>query len=192
MKAIGVIPARWASTRFEGKVLAELNGKPIIQHVFERSLKSKKLSDVLIACDDDRVLEAAKRFGAKAVMTSKAHESGTDRIAEAIKRGISIDEIYRLSRIDRWFLYKLKNIIKIEEEIKKIDLVSEDRETIQYWFERAKRFGFSDGQISSIIGSPVFDTIKIRKMVRKEFGIHPYVKQIDTLAAEWPAQTRRT
>ncbi|MGQ4875409.1 MAG: carbamoyl-phosphate synthase (glutamine-hydrolyzing) large subunit [Promethearchaeia archaeon] len=111
------------------------------------------------------------------------------RIAEAIKRGISIDEIYKLSRIDKWFLYKLKNIIDIEEQLKKLDLLGGDKNEIKYWFQRAKRFGFSDGQISNIIGSPTFDTIKIRKMVRKEFGIQPYVKQIDTLAAEWPAQT---
>jgi len=111
------------------------------------------------------------------------------RLTEAMKKGISIDDIYRLSRIDKWFLYKLKNIINIEENLKNLDLLSEDREELKYWFERAKRFGFSDGQISEIISSPVFDTIKIRKIIRKEFGIQPYVKQIDTLAAEWPAQT---
>ncbi|MHA1436126.1 MAG: carbamoyl-phosphate synthase (glutamine-hydrolyzing) large subunit [Promethearchaeota archaeon] len=111
------------------------------------------------------------------------------RIAEAIKRGISIEEIYRLSRVDKWFLFKLKNIIDIEEKLKNLDLLNSERDEIKYWFERAKRFGFSDGQISDIIGSAIFDTIKIRKIIRKEFGIQPYVKQIDTLAAEWPAQT---
>lgn len=85
MKIVGVIPARWASTRFEGKVLAKLAGKPMIQHVWERSLKAKKLNGLIIACDDTRVLEAAKAFGAKAVMTSPNHNSGTDRIAEAVK-----------------------------------------------------------------------------------------------------------
>ena len=111
------------------------------------------------------------------------------RIAEAIKRGLSIDEIYRLSRVDKWFLYKLKNIINLESEIKKLDFLGGDRDEIKYWMWRAKRFGFSDGQISDIVGSTIFDTIKIRKIIRKEFGIQPYVKQIDTLAAEWPAQT---
>ncbi|OGX07726.1 MAG: 3-deoxy-manno-octulosonate cytidylyltransferase [Omnitrophica WOR_2 bacterium GWA2_47_8] len=83
-KAIGVIPARWASTRFEGKVLAKLKGKYLIQHVWDRARRSKTLDSLLIACDDDRVFKAAKGFGAKAIMTSKKHTSGTDRIAEAV------------------------------------------------------------------------------------------------------------
>ncbi|MBF0478608.1 MAG: 3-deoxy-manno-octulosonate cytidylyltransferase [Candidatus Omnitrophica bacterium] len=85
MTAIGVIPARWGSTRFEGKVLAEIAGKPMIQHVWERTKQSKYLADVLIATDDERIMSAAKKFGAKAVMTAKDHASGTDRIAEAVK-----------------------------------------------------------------------------------------------------------
>lgn len=85
MKIIGVIPARWASTRFEGKVLAAINGKPMIQHVWERSRKSELLNDLIIACDDERVLKAAEQFGAKAVLTSKDHASGTDRIAEVVE-----------------------------------------------------------------------------------------------------------
>lgn len=85
MKIIGVIPARWGSTRFEGKVLAEIAEKPMVQHVWERVKESKLVDDVLIACDDDRVLSAVQNFGAKAVMTSKDHPSGTDRIAEAVK-----------------------------------------------------------------------------------------------------------
>src|SRR3989338_6429273 len=85
MKIIGVIPARWASTRFEGKVLANINGKPMIQHVWERALKSTLLTDLIIACDDDRVQTAAQQFGAKTVMTSPDHASGTDRIAAAVE-----------------------------------------------------------------------------------------------------------
>ena len=107
------------------------------------------------------------------------------RIAEAIKKGISIDEIYRLSRVDKWFLHKLKNIIDHERNLKDLDLLeSPDSEKI-YLLERAKRFGFSDGQIGKIIG---VDTIFVRQL-RKKLGIHPYVKRIDTLAAEWPAIT---
>ncbi len=83
-KAIGVIPARWGSTRFEGKMLALLNGRPLIEHVWTAVKQSRLLEDVWIACDDDRILQAAERFGAKAVMTAVDHESGTDRIAEAV------------------------------------------------------------------------------------------------------------
>ncbi|MCB9771174.1 MAG: 3-deoxy-manno-octulosonate cytidylyltransferase [Candidatus Omnitrophica bacterium] len=86
MKVVGVIPARWASTRFEGKMLALLNGRPMIEHVWRQVKKSRILEDVLIACDDDRILQVAKGFGANAVMTALNHESGTDRIAEAVAK----------------------------------------------------------------------------------------------------------
>ncbi len=85
MEVIGVIPARYASSRLPGKVLLDILGKPMLQHVWERAKKSRLLDELLIACDDERVLAAARKFGAKAVMTSVDHASGTDRIAEAMK-----------------------------------------------------------------------------------------------------------
>lgn len=86
MKVIGVIPARFNSTRFPGKVLANLRGKPIIQHVYERAKKAKRLDEILIATDDERVFKVAEKFGAKVVMTSKEHLTGTDRVSEAVKK----------------------------------------------------------------------------------------------------------
>jgi len=84
MDVIGIIPARYSSTRFEGKVLADIAGKPMIQHVWERAKEAIILDEVIIACDDGRVLEAAKGFGAKVVLTAKGHASGTDRIIEVV------------------------------------------------------------------------------------------------------------
>jgi 3-deoxy-manno-octulosonate cytidylyltransferase (CMP-KDO synthetase) len=81
---IGVIPARYSSTRFEGKVLADIGGKPMIQHVWERAKQALLLDDLIIACDDERVAAVAKEFGAKVVMTAKQHVCGTDRIAEVV------------------------------------------------------------------------------------------------------------
>ena len=107
------------------------------------------------------------------------------RIAEAIKRGIEVDEIYRLSRVDKWFLYKMKNIIDVEHQLEQFNLLETSDKEKRYLLERAKRFGFSDGQIAKIIG---VDTIFIRQM-RRKLDIHPFVKRIDTLAAEWPAIT---
>jgi len=107
------------------------------------------------------------------------------RIAEAIKRGISIDEIYRLSRVDKWFLYKLKNITDLDRQIQDIKLLESEDNEKKYWLQRAKRFGFSDGQIAKIMG---VKSIFIRQM-RRRLKIQPYVKRIDTLAAEWPAVT---
>jgi len=85
LNVIGIIPARWASTRLPGKVLADISGKPMIQHVWEHAKQSRLLDEVFIACDDEKVFDAAQDFGAKTIMTSPEHASGTDRIAAACK-----------------------------------------------------------------------------------------------------------
>lgn len=82
MKAIGIIPARYKSTRFEGKPLADILGKPMIQRVFEAATKARSLDTAVVATDDVRIFDAVKRFGGSAVMTSSEHRSGTDRVAE--------------------------------------------------------------------------------------------------------------
>ena len=84
MKFIGLIPARYASTRFPGKPLALLAGKPVIQHVYEQA--SKVLDAVYVATDDERIYNKVEEFGGKAVMTSTEHHSGTDRIEEALQK----------------------------------------------------------------------------------------------------------
>jgi 3-deoxy-manno-octulosonate cytidylyltransferase (CMP-KDO synthetase) len=86
MKVVCIIPARYDSTRFPGKALADLCGKPMIQHVYERVLKANTVSYVAVATDDERILEAVQRFGGHAIMTSTMHKSGTDRIAEAVSK----------------------------------------------------------------------------------------------------------
>ncbi|NIO03046.1 MAG: 3-deoxy-manno-octulosonate cytidylyltransferase [Proteobacteria bacterium] len=95
MRAIGVIPARFRSKRFEGKVLADLCGQPIIQHVYERACKASLLDKVLVATDDQRIRLAVAAFGGEAVMTSPDHPSGTDRIAEAI-RGLDVEVVVNI------------------------------------------------------------------------------------------------
>ena len=84
MKFIGLIPARYASTRFPGKPLALLAGKPVIQHVYEQA--AKVLDAVYVATDDERIYNKVTEFGGKAVMTSTEHHSGTDRIEEALEK----------------------------------------------------------------------------------------------------------
>ncbi len=84
MKSIGIIPARYASTRFPGKPLAEIGGKPMIQRVYEQCLKSR-LDEVVIATDDERIASVVKAFGGRAVMTDPNLPSGTDRCREAFK-----------------------------------------------------------------------------------------------------------
>jgi 3-deoxy-manno-octulosonate cytidylyltransferase (CMP-KDO synthetase) len=84
MKIIGIIPARYASTRFPGKPLVDIAGKSMIQRVYEQAKKSTHLTEVVVATDDIRIEKHVKTFGGKAVMTSDQHQSGTDRCFEAI------------------------------------------------------------------------------------------------------------
>ena len=94
MKVICIIPARYGSTRFPGKALADLAGKPMIQHVYERVLKARTLSFAAVATDDERIIAAVEGFGGRAIMTAVTHRSGTDRIAEAVSRlGIEDSDI---------------------------------------------------------------------------------------------------
>jgi 3-deoxy-manno-octulosonate cytidylyltransferase (CMP-KDO synthetase) len=85
MRLIGIIPARYASTRFPGKPLVRIAGKPLLQHVVERCQRASTLCEVIVATDDERIRAAAARF-CRVEMTSPAHPSGTDRIAEVAQR----------------------------------------------------------------------------------------------------------
>ncbi|MEO1857093.1 MAG: 3-deoxy-manno-octulosonate cytidylyltransferase [Rubritalea sp.] len=80
---LGIIPARWASTRFPGKPLHIIAGKPLVQHVWERCQECSKLDSIIVATDDDRIAELCRSFGANVAMTATDHPTGTDRIAEA-------------------------------------------------------------------------------------------------------------
>jgi len=86
IKISAVIPARYASTRFEGKPLADILGKPMIQYVYEGVRQSKLIDEVIVATDDQRILEAVKSFGGNAVITSPTHSTGTDRVAEVARK----------------------------------------------------------------------------------------------------------
>jgi 3-deoxy-manno-octulosonate cytidylyltransferase (CMP-KDO synthetase) len=86
MAALVVIPARYGSTRFPGKPLAALQGKPLIQHVCDQAARAAHAAEVVVATDDARIVEAVERFGARATMTSAAARSGTERVAEVARR----------------------------------------------------------------------------------------------------------
>jgi 3-deoxy-manno-octulosonate cytidylyltransferase (CMP-KDO synthetase) len=84
-RAVGIIPARWSSTRFPGKPLHVIAGKPLLRRVWEQSRRAKNLDSVIIATDDMRIAEAAFNWGAEIALTSPKHRSGTDRIAEVAR-----------------------------------------------------------------------------------------------------------
>jgi len=92
MSAVIIIPARYGSTRFPGKLLSALAGRPVIQHVHERAMTASLAECVIVATDSDRILRVVEGFGGTAVMTSPEHPSGTDRIAE-VARGTDYDII---------------------------------------------------------------------------------------------------
>jgi len=94
VQVVCIIPSRYESTRFPGKPLADLCGKPMIQHVYERVLRAKTVSFAAVATDDERIFHTVSAFGGRAVMTSPRHRSGTDRIAEAVETlGLRDDDI---------------------------------------------------------------------------------------------------
>jgi 3-deoxy-manno-octulosonate cytidylyltransferase (CMP-KDO synthetase) len=94
---IGIIPARYASTRFPGKPLADIGGKSMIQRVYEQTKKSSRISEVIVATDDNRIANAVKNFGGNVCMTSTLHQSGTDRCAEVVEqRKLQADAIINI------------------------------------------------------------------------------------------------
>ncbi len=94
MNVVCIIPSRYESSRFPGKPLADLCGKPMIQHVYERALKSPLVSHAAVATDDKRIFRAVEAFGGNALMTASTHRSGTDRIAEAVSElGLSDSDV---------------------------------------------------------------------------------------------------
>lgn len=86
MKILGIIPSRFASTRFPGKPLINIDGKTMIQRVYEQAKKASSLTNVIVATDDDKIFNHVKSFGGNVMMTSSSHESGTDRCAEVLEK----------------------------------------------------------------------------------------------------------
>lgn len=95
MKILGIIPARFASTRFPGKPLVDIGGKTMIQRVYEQAMKAN-LDEVVVATDDERIVAEVKRFGGKYVLTSTNHQSGTDRCAEVVKQLPGFDVVINI------------------------------------------------------------------------------------------------
>lgn len=96
MKILGIIPARYASTRFPGKPLIDLAGKSMIRRVYEQAKKASSLADVVVATDNEQIFKAVKAFKGNVIMTSNQHQSGTDRCAEVSKKMIGFDAIINI------------------------------------------------------------------------------------------------
>jgi carbamoyl-phosphate synthase large subunit len=144
------------------------------EEVLQKAIRMLEVGMNGVVCNEIEFDDLDKELG-------KPTDKRIFAIAEAIKKGYSVDKIYEISKVDPWFLYKIKNIIEIEKQIKNKEIDKISKELLK----EAKQKGFSDKQISILTDSK---ELEVRK-TRKKKGIVPYVKQIDTLAAEFPAKT---
>ena len=177
---------RWDFTKFE---LANRNLGPTMKSVGEVMAIGRSFEEVLQKSirmldigNDGLVLNRQNDESLSDEQIEEYLQTPNDHIlyhvVAALRKGISVEKIYRLSAIDPWFLEKINNILKIELKLKSSSLD-------QKLLSSAKKFGFSDKQIGRAISK---DELDVRK-IRKDLGVLPVVKQIDTLAAEWPAET---
>ena len=157
MKVLGLIPTRLGSTRLPSKPLLEINGIPLVIHTYKRAKLSKKFDDLIICCDDKKILDVAKKFKAKCVLTSKHHNNGTERITEALlKQKISYDLVVDIQgdeplispeHIDKVIEFHKKNLstdiilptlkIKLADNQNLIKVVTDNKKNVLY-LSRAK------------------------------------------------------
>lgn len=135
MMVVAIIPARYSSTRFPGKVLVDICGKPMIQHVFERVRRSSLVGRVVVATDDERVKNAVEGFGGTAVMTSADHQTGTDRIAE-VARGMEAEVVVNVQG-DEPLISPMAIDEAVRPLLEEIDL---DMSTLKCPIEHAEEF----------------------------------------------------
>ncbi len=193
-KISAVIPARYGSTRFEGKPLADILGKPMIQWVYEGVSQSRLIDEVIVATDDQRILEAVQSFGGKGVMTSSEHPTGTDRVAEVAQRlkseiivnvqgdeplvkGSIIDKAIRpLLKDDSLYMSSLMTRI---EDIKDWlnphqGKVVVDQKNFALYFSRSPIPFPRDFNVEQILSSPADKKGIFSKRVFKTIGLYVY------------------
>ena len=124
-KVAGIIPARWGSTRFPGKALHPIAGKPLVRHVWERCKEAGCFDHVIVATDDMRIAQAAFDFGAEVTITSGNHPSGTDRIAEVARKLKKIDFIFNIQGDEPLIDPKLLQLLtRTLQQSSKIDIIT--------------------------------------------------------------------
>lgn len=135
MKVVAIIPARWASTRFPGKPLHVIAGKPLVQHVWERCRQAGAVDGVVIATDDMRIAEAAFEFGAEVALTSPKHRSGTDRAAEVAKKMPGVTHIINVQGdepvVDPALINKLAKMLIADKKIAMITAANPFHESVE-------------------------------------------------------------
>ncbi|WP_010197316.1 3-deoxy-manno-octulosonate cytidylyltransferase [Bacillus sp. m3-13] len=193
MKVVGVIPARYGSTRFPGKPLALIHGKPMIQHVYEQVVKSEQLNTVVVATDHEEIKNVVEGFGGQVVMTRTDHETGSDRMAEVTTKvegdfyvNIQGDEpLIRPELIDKLVLaakespecvVTAKTPIKNEEDVKNPNVVKvvTNNSGFALYFSRS---------------AVPFNRAKKDITYYKHLGIYGYPKSVITEFVTWPTSS---
>src|SRR5205809_1219390 len=124
-KSVGIIPARWSSTRFPGKPLHLIAGKPLLRHVWERCQRAEKLHALIVATDDMRIAEAAFDWGAEVAVTSPKHRSGTDRVAEVARHAKNFEFVINIQGDEPLIDPRLiDNLVEKLQSGRKIDIVT--------------------------------------------------------------------
>jgi 3-deoxy-manno-octulosonate cytidylyltransferase (CMP-KDO synthetase) len=202
MRITALIPARYASTRFEGKALADIMGKPMIQHVYERAAGASLVSEVIVATDDERIADAVTAFGGRVEMTMKSHETGTDRLAEVAARIDSdiivnvqgdepliepamIDEaIYPLTLDGSIVMGTLKTRIRTLHDFLSPNVVKviTDKDGFALYFSRSPLPNFRDKWDN--LKDEAFDSGKL--LCHKHVGIYVYRREFLLQFAQWP------
>jgi 3-deoxy-manno-octulosonate cytidylyltransferase (CMP-KDO synthetase) len=186
-KIIAVIPARIGSEEIHAKVLKDLGGKPVIQHVYEKVKKANFFDDIIIAADDEKILSVAQGFGAKGVLTSKNHVCGSDRVAEAVQ-SIKADIIVNV-QADEPFLNPLMLPLVVEPLLEDNDF---DMATLccEFQEKEAMEFIFNVKVVKSMqSGRALYFSRSVIPYQRKT-GIMPVFQHIGVYAYRAPALRR--
>ena len=133
MKVIAIIPARYASTRFPGKPLVDIKGKPMIQHVFEKAMHSGLFEKVIVATDDDRIKNTVLAFGGEVSMTSSNHQSGTDRCGEVVNSLLDTYDVVINIQGDEPFIDKSQLEVNWEEHLNKFFKEKQDENKVDIY-----------------------------------------------------------
>jgi 3-deoxy-manno-octulosonate cytidylyltransferase (CMP-KDO synthetase) len=195
MTSVGIIPARYGASRFEGKVIARIGSKTMIQHVWERAKKSHSLDDLIIAADDERIIKAVEGFGGKAVFTSKSHPSGTDRLRE-IANPLDVDIVVNIQAdeplLHHSMIDNLVDVMRQDKDIvmaslmKKIDNISDlgnpnivkvvvDKNNFALYFSRSPIPFLRDSRQSSS-GEEGHEHLAAKLRFYKHVGLYAYTK----------------
>jgi 3-deoxy-manno-octulosonate cytidylyltransferase (CMP-KDO synthetase) len=189
MKILGVIPARFASTRFPGKPLVMINGKSMIQRVYEQAKKCKSLARIVVATDDERIFKHVQSFGGEAMMTADTHQSGTDRCAEVVERlnfeiqtaFLDSDTAPIIGKITPRFDGIFTAVINIQGDEPFIDPEQIEKvvEILRGSLIKNEKLKIKDSDNDTLQTSKVIARHEAIKLQTSNFGIATLAKQID-------------